>query len=64
MDLLSRNVHSFGEVFCFSWKLSNSLDTEFCLEALEMALEGGLKPEIFYSNKFHQFILSDFVVRL
>ena len=29
VDLLSRNV--------LSWKLSNSLDTEFCLQALEMA---------------------------
>jgi transposase InsO family protein len=33
MDLHSRNV--------LSWKLSNSLDTEFCLEALEMALSSG-----------------------
>jgi len=33
VDLFSRNV--------LSWKLSNSLDTEFCLKALEMALEGG-----------------------
>ena len=31
LDLLSRNM--------LSWKLSNSLDTEFCLDALEMALE-------------------------
>ena len=30
VDLFSRHV--------LSWKLSNSLDTEFCLEALEMAL--------------------------
>jgi len=43
VDLLSRNV--------LSWKLSNSLDTEFCLEALEMALEGGHKPEIFHSDQ-------------
>jgi hypothetical protein len=33
VDLFSRHV--------LSWKLSNSLDTEFCLDALEMALEGG-----------------------
>jgi len=31
VDLFSKNV--------LSWKPSNSLDTEFCLEALEMALE-------------------------
>ena len=40
VDLFSRNVYSFGEACGYSWKLSNSLDTEFCLDALEMALEG------------------------
>jgi transposase InsO family protein len=40
VDLFSRHV--------LSWKLSNSVDTEFCLDALEMALEGGRKPEIFH----------------
>ena len=34
-----------------SWKLSNSLDTEFCLDALEMALGGSRKPEIFHSDQ-------------
>ncbi|EHA62455.1 IS3 family transposase [Synechococcus sp. WH 8016] len=43
VDLFSRNV--------LSWKLSNSLDTEFCLDALEMALAGDCKPEIFRSDK-------------
>jgi putative transposase len=43
VDLFSRNV--------LSWKLSNSLDTEFCLEALGMALEGGRKPEIFHCGQ-------------
>ena len=38
VDLFSRNV--------LSWKLANSLDTEFCLNALEMALDGDRKPEI------------------
>jgi putative transposase len=56
VDLLSRNV--------LSWKLSNSLDTEFCLEALEMALEGGRKPEIFHSDQGCQFTSGDFVARL
>ena len=36
VDLFSRNV--------LSWRLSNSLDTEFCLDALEMALGGGRRP--------------------
>ena len=56
VDLLSRNV--------LSWKLSNSLDTEFCLEALEMALVGGRKPEIFHSDQGCQFTSGDFVARL
>jgi transposase InsO family protein len=33
MDLHSRHV--------LSWKLSNSVDTEFCLKALEMGLSSG-----------------------
>lgn len=56
VDLFSRNV--------LSWKLSNSLDTEFCLEALDMALEGGRMPEIFHSDQGCQFTSSDFVARL
>ena len=40
VDLFSRNV--------LSWKLFNSLETEFCIDALEMTLAGGRKPEIFH----------------
>ena len=56
MDLHSRHV--------LSWKVSNSLDTEFCLEALEMALSGGRRPEIFHSDQGSQFTSGDFVARL
>ena len=56
MDLFSRHV--------LSWKLSNSLDTEFCLDALEMALSAGRKPEIFHSDQGCQFTSADFVARL
>jgi len=56
MDLHSRHV--------LSWKLSNSLDTEFCLDALEMALEGGRRPDIFHSDQGCQFTSSDFVAKL
>lgn len=56
VDLFSRNV--------LSWKLSNSPDTEFCLNGLEMALAGGRKPEIFHSDQGCQFTSSDFVARL
>ena len=47
-----------------SWKLTGSLDTEFCLQALEMALSGGSKPEIFHSDQGCQFTSSVFVARL
>ena len=56
VDLFSRNV--------LSWKLSNSLDTEFCFDALEMALAGGRKPKIFHSDQGCQFTSSDFVAKL
>jgi putative transposase len=56
VDLFSRNV--------LSWRLSNSLDTEFCLDALEMALGGGRRPEIFHSDQGCQFTSGNFVARL
>jgi putative transposase len=56
VDLFSRNV--------LSWQLSNSLDTEFCLDALQMALAGDHKPEIFHSDQGCQFTSSDFVAKL
>ena len=56
VDLFSRNV--------LSWKLSNSLDTEFCLQALEMSLECGRQPEIFHSDQGCQFTSGEFLARL
>jgi putative transposase len=53
IDLFSRNV--------LSWKLFNSLATEFCLDALEMVLGDGRKPEIFHSDHGCQVTFSDFV---
>ena len=38
-----------------SWKLSNSLDADFCIEALEEALVNHGKPEIFNSDQGCQF---------
>jgi putative transposase len=55
-DLHSRHV--------LSWKLSNSLETEFCLQTLEMALSSGRRPEIFHSDQEYQFTSTDFVARL
>jgi len=56
VDLYSRSV--------LSWKLTNSLDTEFWLQALEMALEGGREPGLFHPNQGCQFTSADFVGRL
>ncbi|MBV2352097.1 IS3 family transposase [Synechococcus sp. HK05] len=56
VDLFSRNV--------LIWKLSTSLDTEFCLDAPEMALAWDRKPEIFHSDQGCQFTSGDFVARL
>ncbi len=56
MDLHSRHV--------LSWKLSNSLDTDFCLEAPEMACCNGRRPQIFHSDQECQFTSTDVVAQL
>jgi putative transposase len=56
MDLFSRQV--------LSWKPSNRLVTEFCLDALKIALERGRKPEVFHSDQGCPFTSSAFVARL
>jgi hypothetical protein len=43
---------------------SGSLDTDFCLEALEMALSSGIKPQIIYYDQGSKFSSTDFVGRL
>jgi putative transposase len=47
MDWYSRKV--------LSWRLSNTPDTEFCVEALEEALAGYGTPEIFNTDQGSQF---------
>ena len=42
-----------------SWKLSNSLDRRFCIEALEEALANN-KPEIFNTDQGSQFTSNEF----
>jgi putative transposase len=63
MDWASRKV--------LAWRLSNTLDVEFCIEALEEALGKYGKPEIFNSDQGSQFtsprftrILKDADVRI
>lgn len=55
MDWYSRYV--------LSWRLSNTLDTSFCIEALDAALKRG-KPEIFNSDQGAQFTCRAFTGRL
>lgn len=45
--------------FVLSWSLSNTLDTYFCLEALNKALDNA-KPEIFNTDQGSQFTSHDF----
>lgn len=56
MDWHSRRV--------LSWEVSASLDTDFCLVALERALATGGRPEIFNSDQGCQFTSEAFTGRL
>jgi putative transposase len=49
--------------FVLSWRLSNTMDSGFCLEALEMALSMG-QPEVFNSDQGSQFTSTVFTGRL
>jgi putative transposase len=52
MDWASRAV--------LSWRLSNTMDASFCVEALEEALAKYGKPEIFNTDQGSQFTGMDF----
>jgi transposase InsO family protein len=52
IDLYSRRA--------LAWRLSNSLETSFCLEALREALERYGRPEIFNTDQGAQFPSEDF----
>jgi putative transposase len=52
MDWASRAV--------LSWRLSNTVDASFCVEALEEALAKYGKPEIFNTDQGSQFTGVDF----
>ena len=43
-----------------SWRLSNTLDSDFCIEALEEALARYGRPEIFNTDQGSQFTSQDF----
>lgn len=63
MDGYSRRV--------LAWKLSNTLDAEFCVEALQQAIQDHGRPEIFRSDQGGQFtrtelttVLADHKIRI
>ena len=57
MDWYSRKV--------LAWRLSNTLDTRFCLEALEEAIEHtGRKPRIFNTDQGCQFTSKEWTERI
>jgi len=55
MDWFSRYV--------LSWRVSNTLEADFCVECLEEALEYG-RPEIFNTDQGSQFTSKDFTQKL
>jgi putative transposase len=55
MDYFSRYV--------LSWSVSNSLDSLFCMDALDEAL-GMSKPRVFHSDQGSQYTCSDFIDEL
>jgi len=50
--------------YVLSWRLSNTLDTSFCLDALQEALERHGTPEIFNTDQGAQFTSEAFTGRL
>ena len=49
--------------YVLSWRLSNTLEGRFCLEALDEALRSG-RPEIFNTDQGSQFTAVDYAGRL
>jgi putative transposase len=56
VDWFSRKV--------LAWKLSITMETSFCIEALDEALSGNEKPEIFNTDQGSQFTSEAFTARL
>ena len=49
--------------YVLSWRLSNSLDADFCIAALEQALGRG-RPEVFNTDQGAQYTAAAFVARV
>lgn len=53
-------VMDWSSRYVISWRLSNSMDTSFCVRCLEDALEAEGHPEIFNTDQGSQFTSEDF----
>jgi putative transposase len=53
-------VIDWNSRYILSWRLSNTMDDEFCVDALNESLSKG-KPEIFNTDQGSQFTSEDFV---
>ena len=59
--LLPRRRHGLGkQEGILSWRLSNTLDTSFCIEALQEAIATYGKPDIFNTDQGSQFTSYEF----
>jgi putative transposase len=56
-------VMDWNSRYILSWRLSNTLDDEFCIEAVAESLSGA-RPEIFNTDQGSQFTSEDFVNQL
>ena len=56
--------HGSGAARIVAWRLSNSLTTDFCIEAVEEAIAHHGRPELFNSDQGSQFTDSGFVALL
>ena len=57
-------VMDWATRFVLSWRLSNTMDAAFCVEALEDALGGGAAPGIFNTDQGAQFTSLEFTGRV
>lgn len=54
-------INNLYSRYVLSWKLSNSMDTQICMEGLEMNLASGSWQEIFHYDQDCQFTSADVV---
>jgi putative transposase len=50
--------------YILSWKVSISLESDFCIDALEEALEKHGQPEVFNTDQGSQFTSKNFIYEL